>query len=174
MGNLTPVKNLTPVGNKWWVLNNDFLAPLLGLVSPSSLLDVWEQVNLWNFGLCLQAPYTSLDELIILWVFKILSNLLAFRFSNLSLIQTVQFNLPNVFILEIGLPCHSTLTFISFLIWAILTCPFFFFPFSSSLPKWLVKCFAKVCEEAPLLIKLLVSTKWPCILFFTWFWVLPM
>ena len=80
-----------------------FLLGMLTLLPSkgSSALPLWF-LKWWNLGLCLQAPWISLQEFIILLFFPCFS----FIVWHLSFMHEVQCEAPKVFITLTGLPCQ--------------------------------------------------------------------
>ena len=74
----------------------------LSSIGDSSVLVASVVANLWNFGLCLQAPYISEQVLMACSGF----NLVSFRMASLSFIHSLQFLVPNVLTVAIGSPCQ--------------------------------------------------------------------
>ena len=84
----------------------------------------------WKWGLCLQAPNSSLHEFIMRWGFVLLSLHILRR----SLLKRMQVGVAKVFIVLNGLPCHRKEQVVMFL-WRALV-------MAGNDWRWCAKCLA--------------------------------
>ena len=118
--------------------------------------------HLWNFGLCLQAPWISSQELIKEPGFF----LDCLSISSLSLAHSVQMGVGKVFTALIGFPSHKMLQLMLFL-WR--SGEMFLKLLNTS-----AKCLAHESNLWPVLLNVCTSPKCFCILFLKCCWVHPM
>ena len=129
---------------------------LLSGLRPSSAL-VGQHVYLWNFDLCLHAPYISELELIEILDYNNLLFLMLLRIAILSFMQSWQLILPKDLLHEIALPFQRTLISTRSLTSLVFT--FSSSPLLSLSFRCAAKCFANKSVCVPQFINLLVSEK---------------